>query len=105
MSTPTEHYSGCPEDLNLIANVCRALSHVHRLSILSFVHANPNCTAGALAAQLPIAASTVSQHLTLLRQSGLISCTHDGPRRRYRVEQDLLDRWADLATIFVSSAP
>ena len=75
-----------PQDDQRIAAWCRALSHPHRVYILRFLLAQQACFAGDIAQQLPIAASTVSQHLAILTQAGLIRGEVDGPRRCYCAE-------------------
>ncbi len=75
-----------PLDDERLAALCRALGHPHRVAILRFLLAQASCFAGEIADQLPVAASTVSQHLTLLREAGLIRGEVDGPRRSYCVE-------------------
>lgn len=52
--------------------------------------------AGELAEELPLAASTVSQHLKLLKESGLIKGEVEGPRRCYCVDRSVL---AQLQTL------
>ena len=80
------------EDARLAA-LCKALAHPHRVHILRFLAAQQTCFAGEIAEQLPVAASTVSQHLKHLRDAGLIQGEVDGPRRCYCVAPDAL---ADL---------
>lgn len=75
-----------PLDDERLAALCRALGHPHRVAILRFLLAQESCFAGEIADQLPVAASTVSQHLTQLREAGLIRGEVDGPRRSYCVE-------------------
>ena len=80
---------GAAEELEAderLATLCRALGHPHRVHILRFLLAQEACFAGEIAEQLPVAASTVSQHLTQLREAGLIRGEVDGPRRCYCVE-------------------
>ena len=76
-----------------IATYCRALGHPHRVHILRFLLSQQACFAGEIADQLPIAASTVSQHLKHLRDAGLIQGEVDGPRRCYCIAPEAL---ADL---------
>jgi len=73
-----------------LATFCRALGHPHRVHILRFLLSQEACFAGEIAEQLPIAASTVSQHLKQLRGAGLIQGEVDGPRRCYCVAPDAI---------------
>jgi len=82
-----------PDSDARLAALCKALGHPHRIHILRFLTAQQVCFAGEIADQLPIAASTVSQHLKYLRDAGLIQGEVDGPRRCYCVASEVL---ADL---------
>ena len=79
-----------PIDEDRLAALCRALGHPHRVAILRFLLTQESCFAGAIADQLPIAPSTVSQHLSQLREAGLIRGEVDGPRRAYCVDPEAL---------------
>jgi len=74
-----------PEDDQRLARLFKALGHPHRVHILRFLLSQRACFAGEIADQLPIAASTVSQHLSQLKAAGLITGEVDGPRRCYCV--------------------
>ncbi len=74
-----------------LAKLAKALGHPARVHILRLLLAKDTCVAGELSDELPLAASTVSQHLKLLKESGLIKGEVDGPRRCYCVDQAVLD--------------
>lgn len=82
-STPFEHR---PANDQQLAALCKALGNPHRVHILRFLASQRACLAGEISDQLPIAASTVSQHLTHLKRSGLITGEVDGPRRCYCID-------------------
>ena len=84
-TAPSEPFHPRLDDDETIAALCRALGHPHRVHILRFLLSQQRCFAGEIAEQLPVAASTVSQHLRQLRDAGLIEGEVDGPRRCYRV--------------------
>ena len=54
-----------------LAGYGKALSHPVRIKILRILTGG-SCTCGGMVEQLPLAQSTVSQHLKVLRQAGLI---------------------------------
>ena len=85
-----------PEEDDRLAALCRAIGHPHRVHILRFLVSQSACFAGEIAEQLPVAASTVSQHLKQLKDAGLITGEVDGPRRCYCVDPAVL---ADLKTL------
>ena len=73
-----------------LARLAKALGHPARVHILRVLLAKDTCVAGELSDELPLAASTVSQHLKLLKESGLIKGEVDGPRRCYCVDRSVL---------------
>ncbi|MEK6555214.1 MAG: metalloregulator ArsR/SmtB family transcription factor [Bdellovibrionota bacterium] len=68
------------------ADFAKALSHPARIAILKALAERKECICGELVADLPLAQSTVSQHLKALKDAGLIKGTIDGPRSRYCID-------------------
>lgn len=71
-----------PEEQQLAA-VARALSHPARIAILRELAQRDTCICGEIVSALPLSQSTVSQHLHVLLEAGLIQGTVDGPRSCY----------------------
>lgn len=90
-TTDPTPFQANPEHDARLAAYCKALAHPHRVHILRFLLSQQSCFAGEIADQLPVAASTVSQHLKHLDAAGLIEGEVDGPRRCYRVASDALE--------------
>jgi DNA-binding transcriptional ArsR family regulator len=63
----------------------RALAGERRRQILELVR-DRELAAGEIAAHFDVTRPAVSQHLTVLREAGLISERRDGVRRLYRAE-------------------
>ena len=66
-----------------LAAFAKALSHPARIAILKVLAERNECICGQIVDVLPLAQSTVSQHLKELKSAGLISGTIDGPRSCY----------------------
>ncbi|MET0395211.1 MAG: metalloregulator ArsR/SmtB family transcription factor [Longimicrobiaceae bacterium] len=66
-----------------LASLARALGHPMRVRILRILLEREECVCGEICRELPIAQSTVSQHLKVLREAGLIHGEIDGPRTCY----------------------
>ncbi len=81
-----------------LAVLSKALGHPARVRILRFVIAQESCICGDIVEHLPLAQSTVSQHLKMLKQAGLIRGTIDGPRVCYCVEPKALQRFRQLVS-------
>jgi len=67
----------------LLARYAKALSHPARLAILTTLAQRATCICGEIVEVLPLAQSTVSQHLKELKDAGLISGEVDGPKSCY----------------------
>jgi DNA-binding transcriptional ArsR family regulator len=65
------------------AGLAKALGHPVRIRILEILRGRRACVCGGLVDRLPLAQSTVSQHLRELREAGLIRGDVDGPRTCY----------------------
>jgi ArsR family transcriptional regulator len=61
------------------ARVAKALAHPARVAILRVLLNRNACVCGDIVEELPLAQSTVSQHLKVLKEAGLIQGTIDGP--------------------------
>jgi ArsR family transcriptional regulator len=74
----------------------KALGHPVRVQIIEILGREGECFSGDLSSQLPVAASTTSQHLSILKDAGLISGAVDGPRRCYCVNKQAFDEARQL---------
>jgi ArsR family transcriptional regulator, arsenate/arsenite/antimonite-responsive transcriptional repressor len=70
-----------------LAAVTKALGHPLRVRILRMLTERQTCMTGELVAELPVAQSTVSEHLRILRAAGLIQGEIEGPRTAYCVNR------------------
>lgn len=66
-----------------LGTLAKALGHPTRVAILRFLCQRGGCICGDIVDQLPFAQATVSQHLKVLKEAGLLQGTIDGPRVCY----------------------
>jgi ArsR family transcriptional regulator len=69
-----------------LATLCKALGHPARVKILRILVRKNACICSDIVDELPLAQSTVSQHLKVLKEAGLIRGEVDGPRVCYCIE-------------------
>jgi ArsR family transcriptional regulator len=81
------------EELALLA---KAVGHPARVQILRLLVRREACICGDIVDELPLAQSTVSQHLKVLKDAGLVRGEIDGPRVCYCVEPRALRRLRSL---------
>src|SRR5262245_9853997 len=79
-----------------LAKLAWAVAHPARVRILRILIARCSCVCGELVDQLPLAQSTVSQHLKVLKEAGLIQGEIDGPKVCYCVNPAGLERLKKL---------
>ena len=76
-----------------LAAFAKALAHPARISILKVLALRNECICGEIVDILPLAQSTVSQHLKELKQAGLINGTVDGPRSCYCINWKAFEKF------------
>jgi DNA-binding transcriptional ArsR family regulator len=82
------------DELRRIVSMFKVLADESRLKILGVLAAGPR-TGGELAELVGLRASTISHHLTRLKESGLVTVTKDGTSRVYTLDREVL---AELGT-------
>ena len=74
-----------PPDDDTLAAMAKALAHPARVRIMRVLDERSTCVTGDVVLELGLAQSTVSEHLRILREAGLIQGEIEGPRTRYCV--------------------
>ena len=82
-----------------IARYAKALSHPVRIRILGFLEKQACCFTGELTEEIPLAQSTISQHLKELKDAGLIQGDVMPPRVKYCINQKA---WAEAKKVFAA---
>lgn len=92
------------QKLTKLADFARGLSHPHRLKIIKILAGlseENKCMVSSIVDQLPIAQSTVSQHLKILKETGWIEGRIDGPRVCYCIKEDVFAKYkSELEGLF-----
>ena len=70
-------------DFDSLATVCKALSHPARLAILHTLAQRGTCICGEIVDVMPLSQATVSQHLKILKNAGLITGEIEGQKSCY----------------------
>lgn len=102
MATNKKH--AFDEAEQLVADFAKALGHPARVAIMKVLATQQSCICGQIVEVLPLAQSTVSQHLKELVNAGLISGTVDGPRSCYCINWENFARFEQLFNTFFDQA-
>ena len=84
-----------------LATLAKALSHPARIAILKTLARKNACVCGEIVNAIPLAQSTVSQHLKELKEAGLIKGEVEGPRVCYCLDPDIAREFSEELRAFV----
>lgn len=79
-----------------LAVLAKALGHPARVRILRLLLSRDSCYCGQIVDELPLAQATVSQHLKVLKDAGLVSGEIEGLRTCYCASRERLAEAHDL---------
>lgn len=85
------------EKQKAMARFAKAMGHPIRMYVLDLLSKQTCCYSGDLTEVLPIAKSTLSQHLKELKDAGLIQGEIEGPKIKYCLNQE---NWKVAQTLF-----
>jgi len=84
-------------DPELFASMCKALGHPARVMIINYLNKIDRCLCGDIVELLPLAQSTVSQHLKCLKEAGLVIGEVEGPKTCYCIDKIMLKQFTGMA--------
>jgi DNA-binding transcriptional ArsR family regulator len=85
------------EDQKKAARYAKAMGHPVRMYVLELLSKQSCCYSGDLTDVLPIAKSTLSQHLKELKAAGLIQGEIESPKIKYCLNKD---NWEEAKNLF-----
>jgi DNA-binding transcriptional ArsR family regulator len=81
-----------------LARYAKALGHPVRVYVIEMLSKQSCCYSGDLSEELPIAKSTLSQHLKELKNAGLIQGEIEAPKIRYCVNRE---NWQEAQLLMI----
>ncbi|HOO82920.1 MAG TPA: metalloregulator ArsR/SmtB family transcription factor [Prolixibacteraceae bacterium] len=85
------------EDQKQLARYAKALGHPVRVYVIELLSKQSCCYSGDLSEELPIAKSTLSQHLKELKDAGLIQGEIEAPKIKYCINKE---NWNEAQRLF-----
>lgn len=89
--------SSLTEKQQRIARYAKAMGHPIRVYVLELLSTQACCYSGDLSEELPIAKSTLSQHLKELKDAGLINGEIESPKIKYCINKE---NWDEARLLF-----
>lgn len=94
---PAKRNQPITEQQKRLARYAKAMGHPIRLYVLELLSRQACCYSGDLSEELPIAKSTLSQHLKALKEAGLIQGEIEAPKVKYCLNQT---NWLEARQLF-----
>jgi ArsR family transcriptional regulator len=88
-----------PEADDELAKLAKAIGHPARVRIIRMLSRKEARVCSQIVDELPLAQSTVSEHLRILKEAGLVRSSQDGPRVGYCINFDTLRKLRALIAI------
>jgi DNA-binding transcriptional ArsR family regulator len=85
------------EQQKKVARYAKAMGHPVRMYVLELLSKQSCCYSGDLSENLPIAKSTLSQHLKELKEAGLIQGEIEAPKIKYCINKE---NWKEAQSLF-----
>ncbi|MDA1192849.1 MAG: metalloregulator ArsR/SmtB family transcription factor [Candidatus Poribacteria bacterium] len=87
-----------------LALCAKAMGHPARVRIMRHLISQRRCVVGSIVEEIGLAQSTVSQHLKMLKEAGLIFGEVDGARVCYCVNPPVLTAWNESVALLAAAA-
>ncbi|MDG1332148.1 MAG: metalloregulator ArsR/SmtB family transcription factor [Crocinitomicaceae bacterium] len=94
-----------PESQLLFSNLCKALGHPARVSIVEMLSKNEHLNCSDLFERIELSQSTISRHCQILHQQGIIGYEVIGNNCFYRLDNRVLDKLTDFVDIINIEIP
>lgn len=85
------------DSVNQLADLAKVLSHPARISILNFIGDCDGCLCKDIAEKIKLSQPTTSQHLQIIKKSGLLTSHFAGKSQYYKIDKEGL---ASLKNLF-----
>jgi ArsR family transcriptional regulator len=94
-----------PENLLNISNLCKALGHPARLTIVEMLSQNEHLNCTDFQSRIKLSQSNISDHCSILHQTGIIGYEVIGNNCFYRLDNRVLDQITDFVDTINTETP
>jgi DNA-binding transcriptional ArsR family regulator len=90
--------------VNEVATMARVLAHPARVAILKYISEQKSCICNDLVDEIGLSQPTISQHLTVIANAGLLKGTFKGKAKCYCINMEMFENFErTLNSFFVTS--
>ncbi|MFD1615706.1 ArsR/SmtB family transcription factor [Gelatiniphilus marinus] len=88
------------ENTNQIARISKVFAHPARVAILKYISQQDGCICNDLVDEIGLSQPTISQHLTVIGNEGLLKVIFKGKNKSYRINIERFEEFQMLVTAF-----
>lgn len=88
------------EHINQIANIAKVFAHPARISILKYISEQEGCICNDLVDEIGLSQATISQHLSVIGDAGLLKGRFEGKKKCYCINTQRLEEFQMLLSSF-----
>lgn len=90
------------ETINSIAAMAKVLAHPARVSILQYISRQNDCICNDIVSEIGLSQPTISQHLKVINEAGLLSGHYKGTSIRYCLNTERFKQLQELLNTFLN---
>ncbi len=83
------------DHINYIASIAKVFAHPARIAILKHISEQDGCICNDLVEEIGLAQSTISQHLSVIAEAGLLKGTFKGRLKCYCINEERLGEFRE----------
>lgn len=87
--------------VNEIANIAKIFAHPARVAIIKYISEQDGCICNDLVDEIGLAQATISQHLTVISNAGLLKGTFEGKSKSYCLNVEQFEYMRSLFNSFL----
>jgi len=91
------------EYTNYIAKIAKVFAHPARVAILYHISQQKGCICSDLVEEIGLAQATISQHLSVIDNAGLLKGTYEGKKRCYCINDERLAEFKSYLGGFINT--
>ena len=88
------------DSINQLAEVAKVLAHPARIAILKYISEQEGCICNDLVEEIGLSQATISQHLSVINNAGLIKGTLEGKKKCYCLNVERFEEFQTLLNSF-----
>ena len=90
--------------INEIANIAKVFAHPARVAILKHISEQEACICNDLVDEIGLSQATISQHLGVIANAGLLKGTFQGKAKCYCIDIEMFEHYRTLINSFFVTA-